>query len=709
MFSVFSLLGFAKPRRRILFSNGIAMLSAFAISTGAFADELVLRWVDNSANESGFRVERKTAVSDFQVIGTSPANEPSFADSAAMAGESYWYRVCAYNSFGSSAYATSSEIKLPAAPVSTPVSPPTIGVIANVSIKIDQGTGAIGFSVSDPNVSANSIVLSVSSSNPDLLPVGRINFGGLAAGRWISATPFLGQAGVAVLTIVASNGSSSSSRSFTVTVLALSAPPTPSPDSRGNSGTPPVATATLGPRFYFGQFGASVGDVFGVLVRADGSASMLGSAAWANVPFAPLPFTVSAIGDFSGTSSAWGAFAGKATELSLAATFTDRSLAINGTADVSGGAISAFAGLYSGAICPTVDGQVTALVGPSGRVLIALSLNGVVVSTLASLGLDGTLSTVLPNGSILSLGFDPGNATFGGRLASGGRALAILGNREDGLPRSSLINLSGRAFVESTAGSMIAGFSISGVGNKPLLVRAIGPTLALFGVRNALPDSRMTVWQAGSAAGSAPYAQNDDWAATAVPASSAASAAFALPAGSRDAAMVLNAAAGGYSTEISGVGGSSGTALVELYDAQSDQGQGTARLNNISLRTWVGAGERVVVAGFVIGGNSAKRLLIRAVGPELGLFGIQNALSDPQLTLFQTVNGDSIPLLSADNLDPSDAVVAEVSARLGAFPLGTVSKSAGLVVYLEPGAYTVVVAPGSASGGIGLLEVYEIP
>lgn len=150
-----------------------------------------------------------------------------------------------------------------------------------------------------------------------------------------------------------------------------------------------------------------------------------------------------------------------------------------------------------------------------------------------------------------------------GADATGGVALVEV---YDAAPAggSFLVNASTRAHVGTGDAVLIPGFVIAGPGAVRLLVRAVGPTLASFGVANSLADPTLTLFRAG-----APLATNDNWSAGANAAEIAAAAtafgAFALPAGSRDAALVVTLPAGAYSAVVSGVGGSSGTALVEIY------------------------------------------------------------------------------------------------------------------------------------------------
>jgi hypothetical protein len=74
-------------------------------ATAASASQINLRWVDASSNESGFIVQRSTSSSGpWTQVGTAGANAISWSNTGLAASTAYYYRVCAYNSRGSSAY-----------------------------------------------------------------------------------------------------------------------------------------------------------------------------------------------------------------------------------------------------------------------------------------------------------------------------------------------------------------------------------------------------------------------------------------------------------------------------------------------------------------------------------------------------------------------------------------------------------------------------
>ncbi len=164
---------------------------------------------------------------------------------------------------------------------------------------------------------------------------------------------------------------------------------------------------------------------------------------------------------------------------------------------------------------------------------------------------------------VSSLGAGAYSAVVG---AGGGSGVTLLEVYDTDAADSSarLVNASTRAFVGTGEQVLIPGFVISGVGTVKLLLRAVGPTLANLGVAGALADPQMTLFQSSTTIGA-----NDNWSTAAnaseVAAAATQSGAFTLATGSRDAALLVNLGAGNYTVTVSGVGNTTGTALVEIY------------------------------------------------------------------------------------------------------------------------------------------------
>ncbi len=129
----------------------------------------------------------------------------------------------------------------------------------------------------------------------------------------------------------------------------------------------------------------------------------------------------------------------------------------------------------------------------------------------------------------------------------------------------------------------------------------------------------------------------------------------------------------------------------------------TARLANISTRGQVGTEANILVGGFVISGPGNKTVLIRAIGPGLGAFGVAGTLTDPTLSVF-----NSAGTVVAGN-DNWNAIDAATFTQVGAFPLPANSKDAVVVATLAAGSYTAQISGlGSAPTGVAILEVYDV-
>ena len=255
---------------------------------------------------------------------------------------------------------------------------------------------------------------------------------------------------------------------------------------------------------------------------------------------------------------------------------------------------------------------------------------------------------------------------------------------------SRLSNLSVRTPL-GTGRTFIVGFVMTG-GAKPVLLRAVGPRLGVFGVTDAHPNPRFELFNSANAS----VAQNDDWGGGAALAATFASVgAFSLEADSRDAAL-SSSLSGGHTVHISGAG--SGVVLVEAYDAGSGN---SPRLLNVSARNRVGAGGDILIAGFVIGGTGSKTVLIRAVGPTLSAFGVEAPLKDPKLEVYQGSN------LIAEN-DDWALGLATAFAKVGAFALPSQSRDAAITLTLQPNAYTVHVKGLDGGSGEAIIEIYDL-
>jgi hypothetical protein len=173
--------------------------------------------------------------------------------------------------------------------------------------------------------------------------------------------------------------------------------------------------------------------------------------------------------------------------------------------------------------------------------------------------------------SLLSLG-PSDNPAYTVRIAATDSAASGIALAEvyDADPRTApvrLVNVSTRGFVGTGADALTPGFYIDGTGPKLILVRVVGPGLSPFGVTNVLEDPQLTLIPLGHGFS---IAANNDWSDggqfVALDTAFKAAGAFSLRDGSKDAALTLRLPPGGYTVQATGVGNTTGTALVEVYD-----------------------------------------------------------------------------------------------------------------------------------------------
>jgi len=260
-------------------------------------------------------------------------------------------------------------------------------------------------------------------------------------------------------------------------------------------------------------------------------------------------------------------------------------------------------------------------------------------------------------------------------------------------------NLSARTAVGGVAGTPILGFVVTG-GDKRVIVRGVGPGLTAFGVTGALADPVLELRQDSTL-----VQTNDNWLA-ADAAAMAASGAFALTAGSKDAALVTTLPANAYTAQTLSADPTSGVALVEIYDTGT--GSTAARLVNASARAYVGTGAAVLIPGIAVGGGGASGLLIRAAGPALGKFGVTDAIADPVIALYR---GNALIATNDDWGTATNAAhVTATAAAVGAFAFDAGSRDAALLMTLPAGVnYTVQVSGKNNTTGTALVEFYLVP
>jgi len=276
-----------------------------------------------------------------------------------------------------------------------------------------------------------------------------------------------------------------------------------------------------------------------------------------------------------------------------------------------------------------------------------------------------------------------------------------------------LLNLSSRAQLGGSQ-VLIAGFVITGTGDKTVVLRAVGPGLKPFGLTNLMANPELQVYSSTGAL----IAQNIGWEGTSVlSALFSQVGAFALPATSADSALSMSLAPGSYTIHVFDASSQGGIVLAEIYDATLSPLTSPLRLVNISARGTVSAGAGALIGGFVINGSSTKSVLIRGIGPGLSAFGVSDAISDPVLSVFD-VNGTLVAqnfawsnqdVTGADQASIAPQDITSNDATVGAFSLGANSPDTALIANLPPGSYTFQVTSASNATGEALGEVYELP
>ncbi|HKM56637.1 MAG TPA: immunoglobulin domain-containing protein [Isosphaeraceae bacterium] len=276
-----------------------------------------------------------------------------------------------------------------------------------------------------------------------------------------------------------------------------------------------------------------------------------------------------------------------------------------------------------------------------------------------------------------------------------------------------LTNLSVRSTAGTGSQTLIGGFVIGGSGSKKVLARGDGPALTAFGVTGVLPDPVLTLYNSAPSE----IGANAGWGGgTTLSGVFSQVGAFALPANSKDAAILTTLAAGAYTANITSTSGDSGVVLVEVYDA--DTGTPPARFINLSARSEAGTASQTLIAGFAISGTGTETVLIRGDGPALSVFGVTGVLAAPMLTLFDgsgkaiatNTGWGNASTKGASSLQASTAkATSAVFTEVGAFKLPANSADCAIVASLPAGAYTAQVTGVNNTTGVALVEIYEVP
>ncbi len=544
---------------------------------------------------------------------------------------------------------------------------------------------------------SSAVNLTATASDPDGTIAG-VQFlaNGLAVGAADTTAPYTaawtpGAEGIYRITAIALDNSGAATTSTTVTVLAV------------------VPGANGADVIYTGQYqGLGESGRFAAINVRGSSATFI---AYSTQPAGRVYFysgmEVDATGGFARFDDLGRTLiSGTVTDTGAVGTLDGGRVTFIGTVGFGTGAGVA-SGYYNGGLNGRPDSNFTAIVGPDGSIAIYAIDGSFRDAGSGTVAANGNFTVTTQNGVRFVGRVDPASGFLTGSITGGpgGGFMAALSSGvsfSDGFLR----NLSTRGQVGTGANILFAGFVISGDTPKQVLVRAIGPSLTAFGVAGALADTQLQLFN-----GNTLLQTNDNWGGNAdISAASNLVGAFPLQPGSRDSALLATLAPGTYTAQVSGVGGTTGVALVELYDTDTLQPFAPQKVTNVATRGVVGTGANQLIAGFVVTGNTAKKVLIRAVGPTLGAapFNVGGVLSDPSLRLVQ---GPSTIVRENDNWETGNDPVQlrDAAVKVGAFPLAAGSRDAAMLINLPPGAYSAQVTGAGTSTGIALVEVYEVP
>ncbi|MFN2623782.1 MAG: hypothetical protein ABR611_13170 [Chthoniobacterales bacterium] len=345
-------------------------------------------------------------------------------------------------------------------------------------------------------------------------------------------------------------------------------------------------------------------------------------------------------------------------------------------------------------------------VQPGGGILIGgefTNYNGVTRGRIARLDSGGSLDSSFDPGSgandtVMAITVQAdGKILVGGFFSTinNGTHLTIARLLEGPAPAQPL-NISTRLRVLAGDNVLIGGFIITGTDPKKIIVRAIGPSLRNVGVNDALADPVLELHEPGGA-----VLTNDNWKDNQE--AEIAATAFA-PGNELESAIVAPLPPGAYTAVVRGQNNGTGVGLVEAYDLDPTA---DSQLANISTRGFVDTGENVMIGGLIAGpmGAGNSQMLVRAIGPSLANFGVQNAVQDPTLELYDG-NGNSIA--TNDNWkirSDGSSQQAEIEATK---ITPNDDRESGLLPILAPGNYTAIVRGKDNGVGVALVEIYDL-
>ena len=345
-----------------------------------------------------------------------------------------------------------------------------------------------------------------------------------------------------------------------------------------------------------------------------------------------------------------------------------------------------------------------------------------------SFSIADTVGLILVNGSIINLDFTAPPDTIASLVVNGvQQPPGVYGSMTSGAPYplpeltgpgtvhvlahprgTRLDNISTRAVVQTGDNVMIGGFIAQG---GPVIIRAIGPELTQYGIPNPLYNPTLELHDGTGAL----IASNDNWQRTIIGGIIERDQQQEIidsghaPTDGRESAIVAYLSPGNYTAIVRGVDNMTGVGLVEVYDLRGNTNP-YPNLGNISTRSFVQTGDNVMIGGFIVRGPYPKRVILRAIGPELSAppYNVPNALADPTLELH---NHAGAVIASNDNWQHTiiGGIITsdQVSDIMHSQHAPTEPSESAIIADLPPGNYTAIVRGMNGTTGVALIEVYD--
>jgi serine protease AprX len=257
-------------------------------------------------------------------------------------------------------------------------------------------------------------------------------------------------------------------------------------------------------------------------------------------------------------------------------------------------------------------------------------------------------------------------------------------------PPTALGNISARLPVETGDGALIGGFIVTGMQQKQVLVRAIGPSLELPGQLDnptlELRDSSGALLQ-----------ENDDWKNSAN--QQAIMNSGLAPDHDQESAIIATLPANKqtYTAIVRGADNTTGIGVVEIYDLDHSS---DSELANISSRGLVQTGDNALFAGTIVVGQADQEVIIRALGPSLPVPG---RMENPMLEL-----RDSNGALMQENDNWVDSPNKQEIMNSGIPPAHDLESAILASLPANKASYTAIVRGVNSTTGIAVVEVYAL-